>query len=111
MLKWQEDRGVEWHYIAPGKPMQNGFAEGFIGSFRDECLNEHLFGSLRQARRIIEIWRLDYNTGRPPPQRGMPNACLYLLNLQQYIAALLVMSARIARECSSTRFSTSLVIG
>ncbi len=42
ILKWQEERGVEWHYIAPGKPMQNGFAESFIGRFRDECLNEHL---------------------------------------------------------------------
>jgi len=40
MLKWQQDRGVEWHYIAPGKPMQNGFAESFIGRLRDECLNE-----------------------------------------------------------------------
>jgi transposase InsO family protein len=39
ILKWQEERGVEWHYIAPGKPMQNGFAESFIGRFRDECLN------------------------------------------------------------------------
>ena len=65
MLKWQEEHGVEWHYIAPGKPMQNGFAESFIGRFRDECLNEHLFNSLCQARRIIESWRLDYNNGRP----------------------------------------------
>ena len=65
ILKWQEERRVEWHYIAPGKPMQNGFAESFNGRFRDECLNEHLFGSLKQARRIIEEWRLDYNTRRP----------------------------------------------
>lgn len=65
ILKWQEARGVDWHYIAPGKPMQNGFAESFIGRLRDECLNEHLFGSLKQARRIIEAWRLDYNSRRP----------------------------------------------
>ena len=65
ILKWQEERSVEWHYIAPGKPMQNGFAESFIGRFRDECLNEHLFTSLSQARRIIENWRCDYNTQRP----------------------------------------------
>ena len=49
ILKWQEQRCVQWHCIAPGKPMQNGFAESFIGRFRDECLNEHLFGSLKQA--------------------------------------------------------------
>jgi putative transposase len=65
ILGWQEERGVEWHYIAPGKPMQNGFVESFNGRLRDECLNEHLFASLAQARRIIEEWRIDYNTNRP----------------------------------------------
>ena len=39
-LRWQEDRSVLWHYIAPGKPQQNGFVESFNGRFRDECLNE-----------------------------------------------------------------------
>jgi len=42
MFAWQEERSVEWHYIAPGKPTQNGFIESFNGRFRDECLNEHL---------------------------------------------------------------------
>lgn len=65
MLRWQQERGVAWHYIAPGKPQQNGFVESFNGRFRDECLNEHLFGSLPAARRIIEAWRSDYNTTRP----------------------------------------------
>ena len=65
ILRCQEERGVAWHYIAPGKPMQNGFVESFNGRLRDECLNEHLFASLAQARRIIEEWRIDYNTNRP----------------------------------------------
>jgi putative transposase len=65
ILAWQQEHEVEWHYIAPGKPQQNGFAESFIGRFRDECLNEHLFNNLRQARHIIEGWRIDYNTRRP----------------------------------------------
>lgn len=65
MLEWQEERGVEWHYIAPGKPMQNGFVESFNGRLRDECLNEHLFSSYSQARGIIQRWRHDYNTERP----------------------------------------------
>jgi putative transposase len=38
VLKWCQQTGVEWHYIAPGKPMQNGFVESFNGRFRDECL-------------------------------------------------------------------------
>jgi putative transposase len=65
ILRWQEERSVLWHYIAPGKPQQNGFVESFNGRFRDECLNEHLFSSLLAARRIIEAWRIDYNTERP----------------------------------------------
>jgi hypothetical protein len=56
---------MEWHYIAPGKPMQNGFVESFNGRLRDECLNEHLFANLNEARQIIEEWRIDYNTNRP----------------------------------------------
>ena len=65
ILAWQQQRGVEWHYIAPGKPMQNGFVESFNGRLRDECLNEHLFANLKEAREIIEEWRTDYNTNRP----------------------------------------------
>ena len=65
ILKWQQDRSVEWHYIAPGKPMQNGFVESFNGRLRDECLNEHLFTNYRHARQIIEEWRSDYNLNRP----------------------------------------------
>jgi putative transposase len=70
MLKWAEQNGVEWHYIAPGKPQQNGFAESFNGRLRDECLNEHVFSSLAQVRRIIEAWRIDYNTMRPHSSLG-----------------------------------------
>ena len=45
--------------------MQNGFVESFNGRLRDECLNEHLFANLKEAREIIEEWRTDYNTNRP----------------------------------------------
>ncbi len=69
-LAWCQDTGVEWHYIAPGKPQQNGFVESFNGRLRDECLNEHLFPSLAAARRIIEAWRTDYNTVRPHSTLG-----------------------------------------
>ena len=65
ILTWSQEQSVDWHYIAPGKPMQNAFAESFIGRLRDECLNEHLFRSVRHAREIIEAWRIDYNHDRP----------------------------------------------
>ncbi|MFD1304194.1 IS3 family transposase [Methylobacterium marchantiae] len=76
ILRWQEERVVEWHYIAPGKPQQNGFVESLNGRLRDECLNEHLFRSLPAARTIIETWRVDYNTCRPHTSLGglTPNA-------------------------------------
>ncbi|HEX2680648.1 MAG TPA: IS3 family transposase [Candidatus Dormibacteraeota bacterium] len=70
MLRWQEDRGVGWHYIAPGKPVQNAFVESLNGRFRDECLNEHVFRGLPMARRIIEAWRIDYNACRPHTSLG-----------------------------------------
>ena len=55
ILNWTDTRGVDWHYIAPGKPQQNAFVESFIGRLRDECLNETLFGSLAQARAVLEF--------------------------------------------------------
>jgi putative transposase len=70
VLAWQKDRGVEWHYIAPGKPMQNGFVESFNGRLRDECLNEHLFKTYRHANEIIAAWRTDYNLNRPHTSLG-----------------------------------------
>ncbi|WP_112062603.1 IS3 family transposase [Hyphomonas pacifica] len=70
ILKWVREAGIEWHYIAPGKPTQNAFVESFNGRLRDECLNEHLFDSLGDARRIIEAWRIDYNTVRPHTSLG-----------------------------------------
>ena len=65
ILAWQEKPSVLWHYIAPGKPQQNGFVESFNGRFRDECLNEHLFRNRAHARSVIEDWRADYNAVRP----------------------------------------------
>lgn len=49
ILAWSKDHRVEWHYIAPGKPMQNGYVESFNGRMRDELLNESLFFGLDHA--------------------------------------------------------------
>ena len=65
ILQWQNETDVAWHYIEPGKPMQNGFVESFSGRLRDECLNEKVFGSLADARRKLSLWRYDYNNIRP----------------------------------------------
>ena len=65
MLKWQDEAGVDWHYIDPGKPQQNGFVESFNGRLRDECLNEEVFSSLKETRLTLGAWRYDYNNIRP----------------------------------------------
>lgn len=62
VLKWAQDHCM---YIAPGKPMQNGYVESFNGRMRDELLNETVFTSLPQARAVIAAWVADYNTSRP----------------------------------------------
>jgi len=65
VLRWRQERGIQWHYIAPGKPQQNAFAESFIGRLRDECLNETLFSSLAHARVVLAAWKQDFNVNRP----------------------------------------------
>jgi len=77
VLRWAQERGVAWHYIAPGKPMQNGLVESFNGRLRDECLNEHVFANLAEARALIEAWRVDYNTIRPHGRLGRLPPALY----------------------------------
>lgn len=77
MLKWSQDRRVEWYYIAPGKPTQNAFIESFNGRLRDELLNETLFGSLPHARQALAEWKHDYNTLRPHSRLGNLAPAIY----------------------------------
>ena len=70
ILKWAGDNDVDWHYIDPGKPQQNGFIESFNGSLRDELLNEEIFDTLDDARRKLALWRYDYNNIRPHSSLG-----------------------------------------
>lgn len=62
---WAYRNGVRLEFSCPGKPTDNAFAESFNGRFRDECLNQHWFASLEEARQVIEAWRVEYNTERP----------------------------------------------
>jgi putative transposase len=67
---WAHERGVHLHFIRPGKPVENAYVESFNGRFRDECLNEHWFTSLADARTVISAWRDDYNRVRPHSSLG-----------------------------------------
>jgi len=70
MLAWTQKAGIDWHFIAPGKPMQNGICEAFNGRMRDELLNETLFHSLDHAREAVARWVADYNHRRPHSALG-----------------------------------------
>ena len=81
MFAWAQDNRVVWHFIAPGKPMQNGFCESFNGRMRDELLNESLFLGLDHARTKITNWVDDYNQRRPHSALGYLTPAAYAANL------------------------------
>ncbi|WP_374152094.1 IS3-like element IS476 family transposase [Xanthomonas hortorum] len=69
-IAWTQQHGIEHILIEPGAPTQNAYIESFNGKFRDECLNEHWFTSLAQARDVIADWRRHYNQIRPHSSCG-----------------------------------------
>ena len=81
ILTFADNRKIDWHYIAPGKPIQNAFVESFNGRLRDECLNEHWFPTLLHARTSIESWRRDYNEERPKRALGGMTPAQYAAQL------------------------------
>lgn len=81
VLAWCVQTGIAWHYIAPGKPMQNGICEAFNGRMRDELLNETLFRSLDHARACLADWVEDYNTARPHSALGYVSPAAYAATL------------------------------
>jgi putative transposase len=91
--KWAYENQVTLDFSRPGKPTDNAFIESINGSFRDECLNAHLFLSLQDAREKIESWRTGYNTFRPHSSLGNLTPSKYAKNHegsdQEYIRFLL----------------------
>lgn len=67
---WLKEKKVKTIYITPGSPWENAYIESFHDKLRDECLNREIFGSLEEARVVIEQWRLEYNTERPHSSLG-----------------------------------------
>ena len=86
--EWAHRRGVALLFIRPGHPVENCYVESFNGKLRDECLNQHWFLSLADARLKIEAWREEYNTARP--HRGLAQSTP------------LEFAGRIQRELAST---------
>jgi putative transposase len=81
MLAWTHEHQVSWHFIAPGKPTQNGICESFQGRMRDEFLNETLFFGLDHARAALARWIVDYNEQRPHSALGYQTPAAYAAHL------------------------------
>lgn len=102
VLAWCGEIGVEWHYIAPGKPMQNGYVESFNGRMRDELLNETLFLSLPHARVEIAAWVDDYNRERPHSALGYETPAAFAAELDKQWPASLRPTGSATQPIAST---------
>ncbi|MBA17602.1 MAG: IS3 family transposase [Sphingomonas sp.] len=102
ILAWCGQIGVEWHYIAPGRPMQNGYVESFNGRMRDELLNETLFMSLAHARVEIAAWVEDYNRERPHSSLGYATPAAFAAELDRQWPASLRPTGSATQPVAST---------
>ena len=102
VLSWAGEVEINWHYIAPGKPTQNGTVESFNGRMRDELLNETLFTSLAHAREAVASWADDYNAERPHSSLGYATPAAYAAGLR--LAASRTV-ATVANDGDNTRRS------
>ncbi|WP_390474766.1 IS3 family transposase [Altererythrobacter sp. MTPC7] len=102
VLAWVAEIGVEWHYIAPGRPMQNGFCESFNGRMRDELLNETLFMSMAHARVEIAAWVDDYNRERPHSSLGYETPAAFAAKLDKQWPASLRPTGSATQPIAST---------
>ncbi len=87
LLAWATAKGVAHILNRPSEPTQNAYIESFNGKFRDECLNEHWFETLAQARHEIAVWQADFNEVRPHASyaaypHGSPRCIVSALTMQ-----------------------------
>lgn len=102
VLAWCGEMQVEWHYIAPGRPMQNGYVESFNGRMRDELLNETLFMSMAHARVEIAAWVDDYNRERPHSSLGYATPAAFAAELDKQWPASLRPTGSATQPIAST---------
>ena len=100
--RWGYEQRVQLEFIQPGKPTQNAFVESFNGTFRDDCLNENWFLSLDDARRIIENWRIDYNTVRPHSSLGDQTPGEFATRTAAPLRACATLQPSAAPQCGDT---------
>src|SRR5262249_42229926 len=67
---WAYANHVRLDFSRPGKPTDNAFIESFNAQVRRECLSQHYFSSLMDARVVLDAWRDEYNNRRPHGSLG-----------------------------------------
>lgn len=81
--EWTYSKKIDHIFIDPGEPVQNAYIESFNGKLRDECLNEHVFINIPDAREIIGDWLVEYNCDRPHSALDYLTPEQYAENLRQ----------------------------
>lgn len=107
--RWAHANGVALHFITPGKPQENGRMESYNGRMRDECLNENYFRDLGEVRRILENWRIDYNTVRPHSSLGnlTPEEYATLIKIHPVVTGLHNSADGVAQPAHDSIVNTS----
>ena len=103
--KWLKKKHVETLYIEPGSPWENGYVESFNGKFRDEILNRELFYSVKEAKVIVEDWRLEYNNHRPHSSLGYMTPAAYAASCNPLGSAALRLT-----DCRTKNVDNSLIV-
>jgi putative transposase len=99
---WLKRSEVGALYIAPGSPWENGYAESYHARLRDEVLDREEFGSLIEARALLEIWRLEYNGQRPHGALGYLTPDAFATAQAQAAATAVAAYVGHAEPCSAT---------
>ncbi len=103
--KWLKEKHVETLYIEPGSPWENGYVESFNGKLRDEILNRELFYSVKEAKVIVEDWRLEYNNHRPHSSLGYMTPAAYATSCNPPGSATLRLA-----DCRTKNVDNSLIV-
>lgn len=81
--QWAYRNQLKLDYTRPGKPTDNGFIESFNAQVRRECLSQHYFSSLIDARVVLDQWRDEYNNRRPHGSLGQRTPAEYRAGLEK----------------------------
>ena len=102
--KWLKEKHVETLYVEPGSPWENGYIESFNGKLRDEVLNREVFYSVKEAKVIVESWRLEYNNHRPHSGLGYMTPAAFAANCNPPGSATLRLA-----DCRTKNVDDSLI--